>query len=85
MHYVGQKKKIRRRIQEKSVKISYISEKSVKEVAADLDISEQILYRWRRKYKANGEKTDEATLKEENRRLELELAEVKLERDMLIS
>lgn len=66
-----------------AVKISYISEKSVKEVAADLDISEQILYRWRRKYKANGEKTDEATLKEENRRLELELAEVKLERDML--
>lgn len=67
-----------------AVKISCISEKSVKEVAADLDISEQILYRWRRKYKANGGKTDEATLKEENRRLELELAEVKLERDMLI-
>ena len=66
-----------------AVKISYISAKSVKEVAEDLDISEQVLYRWRRKYQANGEKTDEATLKEENRKLQLENAELKMERDML--
>jgi len=66
-----------------AVKISYISAKSVKEVAEDLDINEQVLYRWRKKYQANGEKTDEATLKEENRKLQLELAEVKVERDML--
>lgn len=77
------RRKVDAEFKKNAVKISYISAKSIKEVAEDLDISEQVLYRWRKQYQANGEKTDETTLKEENRKLQLELAEVKMERDML--
>ena len=66
-----------------AVKLSYVSPKSVKEVAASLGITESLLYRWRRRYTADGDKTRFATLEEENRALRLELAELKMERDML--
>jgi len=66
-----------------AVKLSYASSKTVKEVADDLGINISLLYRWRKKYTPEGEKTQFATLKEENRALKLENAELKIERDML--
>jgi len=66
-----------------AVRLSYASPKSVKAVAADLGIAESVLYRWRKKYTADGEKTRYATLEEENKALRLELAEARMEADML--
>ena len=66
-----------------AVKLSYASPKSVKQVAGDLGIAENVLYRWRKKYTADGDKTRYATLEEENKALRLEVAELKIEADML--
>lgn len=66
-----------------AVKLSYASPKTVKQVADDLGVSDVILYRWRKKYTADGDKTKYTTLEEEYKALKLELAEVKMERDML--
>jgi transposase len=66
-----------------AVRLSYASPKSIKQVADDLGISESLLYRWRRKYTADGDKTRYATLEEENKALRLQLAEAKIEADML--
>jgi len=66
-----------------AVKLSYASPKTVKELAEDLGIHENLLYNWRRKYPSDGDKTKYATLEEENRALRRELAETRLERDML--
>jgi transposase len=66
-----------------AVKLSYASPKPVCDIAEDLGIHENLLYNWRRKYTAAGDKTKYATLEEENRDLQRQLAEVKMERDML--
>jgi transposase len=78
---------IRRKFDEEfkknAVKLSYASPKKVGEVAKDLGITDSMLYRWRKRYTADGDKTRFATLEDENRSLRLELAELKMERDML--
>ena len=66
-----------------AVKLSYASSKTIKDTAADLGIAESLLYNWRKKYTAAGEKTPIATLEEEVKALRLENAELKIERDML--
>ena len=66
-----------------AAKLSYASPKKVGEVAKDLGITDSMLYRWRKRYTADGEKSRFATLEEENRALRLELAESKIECDML--
>jgi transposase len=66
-----------------AVKLSYASSRTVKELAEDLGIHENLLYNWRRKYTAEGDKTKYATLEEENRDLKRQLAETRIERDML--
>ena len=66
-----------------AVKLSYASPKAVKQVASDLGICEAMLYKWRKKYTAEGDKTRYASLEEENKSLRLELARVKMEADML--
>ena len=66
-----------------AVALSYAGTKSVAQVAADLGISDGMLYRWRQKYTPNGEKTRYATMEEELKALKLENAELKMERDML--
>ena len=48
-----------------------------------LGISPGLLFRWRKLYTPQGEKTQYATLEEEYRALKLENAELKIERDML--
>ena len=78
---------MRRRFDEEfkknAVRLSYASNKPVAEVVRDLDISDAILYRWRQKYTAQGDKTRYATLEDEIKALKLENAELKIERDML--
>jgi len=66
-----------------AVKLSYASSKSVREVADDLDIGDGMLYRWRQRFTADGEKTVFATQEEELKKLRLENVELKIERDML--
>ena len=66
-----------------AVKLSYASPKSVAEIADDLGIPPNLLYRWRQRFTADGDKTRYATLEEELRDTQRELAEVKMERDML--
>ena len=66
-----------------AVKLSYASPKSVKEVADDLGVGENLLYRWRQKYTMTGDKTRYATMEEELKALQRENAELKMERDML--
>jgi len=66
-----------------AVKLSYASPKSVKAVADDLGIGEGLLYRWRKKWTADGDKTRYATLEEENKSLRLQNAELRMEADML--
>ena len=66
-----------------AVKLSYASPKTIKEIAEDLGIHENLLYNWRKKYTSEGDKTKYATLEEENSALRRELAETKMERDML--
>jgi transposase len=65
------------------VKLSYASPKTIGGVAKDLGITGSMLYRWRKRYTADGDKTRFATLEEEDRALRLELAEMKIERGML--
>jgi len=77
------RKKYDEEFKKNAVKLSYASPKPVKEIAEDLGIHENLLYNWRRKYTADGDKTKYATLEEENRDLQRQLAEVKMERDML--
>jgi transposase len=66
-----------------AVRLSYASSKTVKEVADNLGVSVSLLYRWRKRYTPQGDKTQYATMEEENRALRLENAELKMERDML--
>jgi len=66
-----------------AVKLSYASPKSVKQTAEDLGVTEGLLYRWRKKYTAEGDKTRYATLEEEVKILRLQLAEARIEADML--
>ncbi len=66
-----------------AVKLSYASPQSIKSVADNLGISENLLYRWRQKYTEEGGKTRYATLEEENKALRLKNAELEIENDML--
>ena len=66
-----------------AVKLSYASPKGVKEIAKDLGINENVLYRWRRNYTADGDKTRYATMEDENKALRLENAKLRIEADML--
>ena len=66
-----------------AVALSYAGTKPIAQVAADLGISDGMLYRWRQKYTPNREKTRYATMEEELKALKLENAELKMERDML--
>jgi len=61
-----------------AVRLIYASNKPVAQVARDLNISDAILYRWRQKYTAQGDKTRYATLEDEIKALKLENAELKI-------
>ena len=66
-----------------AVKLSYASPESVRGIADDLGVGVNLLYNWRRKYTPEGEMTEAAALVAEVKKLRLENAELKIERDML--
>ncbi len=66
-----------------AVRLSFASNKTLRETAEDLGIGVSMLYRWRKRYTPEGEKTQYATLEEEYRALRLEVAELRIEQDML--
>ena len=66
-----------------AVKLSYASPKSISQIAGDLGIKTDRLYAWRRKYTADGDKTPAAVQNDELKKLRIEVAELKIERDML--
>src|SRR5690554_1963673 len=79
----GPRKKCDQEFKKDAVRLSYASPRTVREVAEDLGVKASMLYRWRKRYTADGEKTRYATLEEEAKALRLENAELKMERDML--
>ena len=66
-----------------AVKLSYATTKTTKEFCEDLGIHPSLIYRWRRKYAEQGDKTKIATQHEELRKLQLANAELKMENEML--
>ena len=77
------KRKYDEEFKKNAVKLTYGSSKGVPEIAEDLGIGSNLLYRWRQRYTAEGNITERAELEQEIRATQRELAEVKLERDML--
>jgi transposase len=66
-----------------TVKLSYASPKKVREIAKDLGIAKGILYNWRKKYTAKGDKTPTASMQDELESLRLVNTELKIECDIL--
>jgi len=66
-----------------AVKLSYASPKTLAQIADDLGVKTDRLYSWRRKYTAEGDKTPATIQSDELKKLRLEIAELKIERDML--
>jgi len=77
------KRKYDEEFKKNAVKLTYGSTKGVPEIAEDLGIGSNLLYRWRQRYTAEGGVTERAKLEQELRATQRELAEVKMERDML--
>ena len=80
---MGMKRKYDEEFKKDAVKLTYGSSKRVPEIAEDLGISTNLLYRWRQRYTAEGDITTRAALEQELKATRRELAEVKMERDML--
>lgn len=77
------RQKFNEEFKKNAVRLSYASSKTVQEVADNLGIAVSMLYRWRKRYTPQGDKTQYATMEDENRALRLEVAELRMERDML--
>jgi Transposase and inactivated derivatives len=76
---------------EQAVVLTETSGKTVHEIAQDLGIRENMLWRWKKEYRqagarsfpGNGNRKEGTELEEENRRLKQELQQVMMERDIL--
>ena len=66
-----------------AVKLSYVTTKPLKEFCADLGIHHIMIYRWRKIYTESVEKTKVAEHQDQHRKLQLDLAELKKENEML--
>jgi len=89
---LGKKRRVySKEFKEQAVLLSESSGKSVREVAQDLGISENMLWRWKRELRESGDKgfpgqgmrQQGTELEEKIRKLEQELHTVKMERDIL--
>ena len=78
-----ERRKYDEEFQRRAVRLSYDPERTVQSVIGALGISNSMLYRWRKKYSAEGEKTPEANQLEELRRLRKRNAELEEENDIL--
>ena len=66
-----------------TVKLSYATSKTIKTLADDLGIHPSLIYRWRKVYTEQGDKTKVVDQQDSLRRLQLENAELKMENEML--
>ena len=66
-----------------AVKLSYVTTKPIKEFCADLGIHHSMIYRWLKIFTDSGDKTKVAEQQDQLRKLQLELAELKIENEML--
>ena len=66
-----------------AVKLSYVITKRIKEFCADLGNHHSMLYRWRKIDTESGEKTKVAEQPDQNRKQQLEVTELKIEKEML--
>jgi transposase len=67
----------------RAVRMSFSSERTVTQVAESLGISSNMLYRWRKKYTPDGEKTEMAQQQDEMRQLRIQNAELEEENYIL--
>ena len=89
---MGKKRKVySKEFKEQAILLSESSDKSVREIAQDLGISENMLWRWKRELQESGDKSfpgrgnrqQGTELEEKLRKFEQELHTVKMERDIL--
>ncbi|MCK5077489.1 MAG: transposase, partial [Calditrichia bacterium] len=70
-----------------AVNLSWQSDKSVREIAEELGISKDLLYQWRNKFEQEEKQGESSSRSQDSKkeilRLQKELAETKLERDIL--
>ncbi len=66
-----------------AVRLSYATPKKMKDFAADLGIRVSLIYRWRKIYTEEGDKTKLAEQQDSLRQLQLENSELKMENEML--
>ena len=78
-----QRRKYDEEFKRRAVRLSYSSERTIKEVADSLGINEGNLHRWRRKYTPAGEITQHAQQQSEIGRLQHRIAELEEENDIL--
>lgn len=67
----------------RAVRLSYGSERTVREVSESLGIHENVLFRWRKVYTPEGDKTQMAEQHDEIGRLQCRIAEPEEENDIL--
>ena len=77
------RKKYDQKFKDDAVEYYFNSGKSCAEVSKSLGISENSLYKWTSQYKENPENNSKVDLASENKRLRKELADAKMERDIL--
>jgi transposase len=77
------RKKYDEEFKQRAVRMSYSSERPVTAVADSLGITSNMIYRWRRKYTPDGEKTQLAQQQDELSELRKRIAELEEENYIL--
>lgn len=67
----------------RAVRMSYSSERSVRDVAESLGVDKSMLYQWRKRYTPDGDKSEQAEQEEDIRALQMRIAELEEENDIL--
>lgn len=73
------RKKYDEEFKKRAVRMSYSSERSVAAVAAGLGVTSNMIYRWRKKYTPDGDKTQLAEQQDELSELHKRIAELEEE------
>lgn len=79
----GIRKKYDEEFKKRAVRMSYSSENTVAAIAESLGVTSNMIYRWRKKYTPNGEKTQLAQKQEELSKLRKRIAELEEENYIL--
>lgn len=67
----------------RAVRMSYSSERSVRDIAESLGVDKSMLYQWRKRYTPDGDKSEQAEQEEDIRALQMRIAELEEENDIL--